>query len=152
MIKSEMFNKAITKMVLKHGAKKADYWYKWIIDTNYGKLYITVHEPEKRQKLFSVFCRFLEPDKAKLHTSCNPYSGKWNFHITEMKECIQIFEYHLKFITGMTKIEKVLYEACKNALGFGSVKSLSRFVEPGVTLEKNLEESIKLIEEKYILK
>ncbi len=47
----------------------------------------------------------------------------------------------------MINTEKVLYEVCKDALGFGSEQSLNRFVEPGITLEQKLENAIKLIEE-----
>jgi hypothetical protein len=91
MTKSEKFNKAIKKIVEDKGAKKISH-NKWEIDTKHGKLNISLHEPEKRQKLFSVFTRFEEPERAKQHTHCNPHSGKWNFHIIDMDECINIFQ------------------------------------------------------------
>lgn len=150
MINGEKFNRTIKKIIKEHGAIDTNSsMYQWSIDTNYGKLLISLHKPRKRQELFSVFCRFDEPERAKSHTDCNPYSGKWNFHYSKIDECIELFKFHLKKITGITETEKVLYETCKNALGFGSEKSLSRFVKPGVTLQQDLEEAIKIVEEKY---
>jgi hypothetical protein len=150
MIKGEKFNKTIIKILKEHGAIDTNSsMYKWSIETIYGKLLISIPKPEKRQKLFTVFCRFDEPERSKEHTDCNPYSGKWNFHSSKMNDCIEIFDHHIKKITGITPTEKVLYEACKNALGFGSEKSLNRFVEPNVTLQQDLEKAIKMIEEKY---
>jgi len=99
MTNGERFNKAILKLIEKYKAiKDPENFYKWSIETIYGSLKITIHEPEKRQKLFSIFCRFDEPEKARAHTDCNPNSGKWNFHITDWKECIEIFESNLKKI------------------------------------------------------
>jgi hypothetical protein len=94
MTKSEKFNKAIKKIVEDKGAKNISH-NKWEIDTKHGKLSIKLHEPEKR-KLFSVFTEFSEPDKAKEHTDCNPHTGKWNFHKTDMDKCINIFQYSLE--------------------------------------------------------
>lgn len=100
MIKGEKFNKTIQKIVEKLGAKDgSSNLYKWSLNTIYGELLITVHEPRKRQKSFSVFCRFDEPERSKNHTDCNPYSGKWNFHYSKMNECIELFEFHLKKVT-----------------------------------------------------
>ena len=94
MIKGKQFNNAIQKVIEERGAKiviSCDYYKEWEIETKYGKLSITLYPPKKRPELFSVFTRFKEPEKAKEHTDCNPYSGKWNFHIIDMKEGIKIF-------------------------------------------------------------
>lgn len=150
MIKGEKFNKTIIKILNECGATEV--WsqssLEWKVETHYGLLRVRLEEPERRQELFCIFCQFEDTHKARMIAN-NEISGKWNFLMSDMKGCIETFEHHLKLITGITETEKALYEACKNALGFGSEKSLSRFVKPGVTLEQDLEEAIKLVEEKY---
>ena len=150
MIKGEKFNKAIIKILNECGATEVwkQFGLEWKVETHYGLLNVRLDTPKKRQNTFYIFCKFEEPEKAKKIAN-NEYSGKWNFLLSDMKDCIETFEHHLKLITGITPTEKVLYEVCKNALGFGSEKSLNRFVKPGVTLQKDLEDAIKIVEEKY---
>ena len=35
--------------------------------------------PGSKLLFLSVFGRFTDPEKARQHTDCNPYNGKWNF-------------------------------------------------------------------------
>ena len=61
----EAFNKKVEKLLKGLGAKETGkYGYKYSLDTKAGILLITTHEPE-RSDIFSVYCRFDEPDKAK---------------------------------------------------------------------------------------
>lgn len=99
MTNGENFNKAIQKVIEKHGAgEDPEHFYKWSIETIYGSLKITTHEPEKRQKLFSIFCRFDEPKRVPAKEYSNPHSGKWNFHNLRWKDSVEIFEHNLKKI------------------------------------------------------
>jgi len=82
----EVFNKKVHNLLTSLGAKETGKCgYKYSLDTKAGVLLITTHEPEKSD-IFSVYCRFDEPDKAKVILSkweqdrLNPYSGKWNYH------------------------------------------------------------------------
>jgi len=82
----EAFNKKVEKLLKSLGAKETGkYGYKYSLDTKAGVLLITTHEPE-RSDIFSVYCCFDEPDKAKEILSkweqdrLNQYSGKWNYH------------------------------------------------------------------------
>lgn len=149
MINGEKFNKAIIEILKKHGAWEnlSQYSYsEWKLYTHYGILHVSLREPEKRQESFWVFCHF---EDTKLARPIGGTSGKNNIIGVSVDKGIEDFKFFLESITGMTKTEKVLYEACKDALGFGSEKSLSRFVKPGVTLEQDLEEAIELVEKKY---
>ena len=82
----EAFNKKVDKLLRVLGAKETGkYGYKYSLDTKAGLLLITTHEPMKSD-IFSVYCRFENPGKAKEVLSkwendrLNPYSGKWNYH------------------------------------------------------------------------
>lgn len=82
----ELFNKKVHKLLLSLGAKETGkQFYKYSLETKAGLLWIDIHEPEKSE-IFSVYCRFEHPDKAKAVLSkweqdrLNPYSGKWNYH------------------------------------------------------------------------
>lgn len=82
----EVFNKKVHKLLLSLGAKETGrQMYKYSLETKAGILWIDIHEPQKSE-IFSVYCRFEYPDKAKEVLSkweadrLNPYSGKWNYH------------------------------------------------------------------------
>lgn len=82
----ELFNKRFDKMMQNFGATSPGKWqYKYQLNTKAGLLYLTVHEPHKSE-IFSVFCMFEQPQKAKAVLSkweqdrLNDYSGKWNYH------------------------------------------------------------------------
>jgi len=50
------------------------------IQTQYGRLFIHV-ETDMSPKIYTCFTRFEDVEKTKKHVDCNPYSGKWNFHL-----------------------------------------------------------------------
>lgn len=75
--------KELVEKWLAENAEKNDYLgYGWKLGTIAGDLHISLHEPEPREKVFSVFTRFDNPKsgKAVVGIGCNPLSGKWNFH------------------------------------------------------------------------
>lgn len=45
-----------------------------------GTLFINIDIDNKN--CYTVFTRFEDVDQAKVIFDCNPYTGKWNFHIT----------------------------------------------------------------------
>lgn len=84
-MKSKRINDLISTGLLAHGAKKVvDPHYSreiYSIQTKYGELIVTLNRPESRANILSCYSRFTDVEKAKGKTSCNPYSGKWNFTI-----------------------------------------------------------------------
>lgn len=82
----EAFNKKVHKLLMSLGATETGKeMYKYSLDTKAGLLLLTTHDPEKSE-VFSVYCRFENPVKAKEVLSkweqdrLNSYSGKWNYH------------------------------------------------------------------------
>ena len=82
----EIFNKRVHKLLIGLGANETgESNYKYSLNTKAGELLITTHDAEKSD-IFSVYCRFENPDRAKEVLSkwendrLNPYSGKWNYH------------------------------------------------------------------------
>jgi ribosomal protein S18 len=70
------------------------------LETTLGTLKIIVPTPESNAKstIASVFARFEEPKRAssRLHLkTCNPYSGKWNFHEYTTERCLESFIDHV---------------------------------------------------------
>lgn len=112
-VQMQKFNKRVEKLILSLGGVP-DTFYKWVIETKAGKLFVTVHEPEA-SKVFSIFCRFDDPKLANemLPENCkgnlNIYSGKWNFHYEDADVCLQILEWRLKEIDALTEIA-MLYD------------------------------------------
>ncbi len=106
MNKSEKFNKAVEKYVNTFNPVKGELGYCWMILTSLGYLNITVHDPEKRQKVFLVFMKFQDVDKAKVETVCNPYSGKWNIHTGDNKKALEELKKRLSGIGIKTVKEK----------------------------------------------
>lgn len=81
--------------------------YKLKLNTRAGILNVSLHEPEK-SALFSIFCCFDDEKKAAEilpnDTTLNRHSGKWNFHLSDDKELLQIFKAELKYlVNGSTK-------------------------------------------------
>jgi tRNA U38,U39,U40 pseudouridine synthase TruA len=52
----------------------------YVFNTELGTYTITRIEAEAGSSVYSVFGRFEDADLASKATSCNPYSGKHNFH------------------------------------------------------------------------
>ena len=55
-----------------------------IIDTNYGKLSISLHENTKSE-IYSIFTRFKQINLVPFDVGCNRHSGKFNFHFSKSK-------------------------------------------------------------------
>lgn len=73
----------------------------WDLDTKYGPLYISVER--KNEYVFTVFMKFKDVAKAKLGTDCNPWFGKWNFHIGGQHDvCVVLEELRIK----LNKVKK----------------------------------------------
>jgi hypothetical protein len=119
-VQMQKFNKKVEKIVLALGGVP-DSFYKWVIETKAGKLFISVHEAEA-SKLFSIFCCFDDPRLANemLSTSnksnLNQHSGKWNYHFSSEEDCLAIFTSSLKEIETSTEIAN-LYDL---RIGFSS--------------------------------
>lgn len=106
----EAFNKKVEKIVLGlGGVPNPNRKGNWTLKTKASELSVSVHEPEAG-RLFSIFCRFEDPKLANetLPENCkvnlNNYSGKWNFHYSDINDCLEIFESSLKVIETATEI------------------------------------------------
>lgn len=82
---SKEFNEKFIKGILELGAIKIDLQLyntstNFELNTVAGRL--EIHLPLEQRYCFTVFSCFDEADKAKLKFSCNPYSGKYNYHGT----------------------------------------------------------------------
>ena len=106
MFKGEKFNKAIIDFIVGLGAVKDKYFstenLRWVLETRYGKLNISLSEPEKRQDSFFIFRRFEEPERAIMVTD-NKRSGKWNLCLSDMDEGIKLFKSQIESITRIDK-------------------------------------------------
>lgn len=89
----QAFNNRVIRAILDLGAVKGNsQLYQYSINTKYGELGISVHEPYP-SPVFSIFTRFSGEE--------NPlggYTGKWNFHSWSQDECIDNFTNQLKSI------------------------------------------------------
>jgi hypothetical protein len=93
-----MADKALVQMLQEFGAQQnLDAMYDWELDTPVGKLGCTVRNGE-------LFCRFDNPEAAALVTSCNPYSGKWNFHYTGKDPMVAVVEARQKISRLMDQV------------------------------------------------
>jgi len=71
---------------------------RWSVDTQAGPLEITLQAPEK-SGIFSIFTMFEYPEKAKeIVSDSNPYSGKWNFHMSDAQDTLDTFMHSLDSI------------------------------------------------------
>ena len=73
------------------------------LQTKYGKLNIKVEQAEdsRTAKLFNCYTQFENPAKASACLDCNPFSGKWNFHVrVKNQEPEQVSESILKSISA----------------------------------------------------
>ena len=99
MTKDEKFqNQVIRYLQQINATEEGELGYKWRIKTPIGDLDLDMHNPEPRQKIFSIFGRFKDPNRAKTAVDCNPYSGKWNFHEYKPSDCFEEFKYQLERI------------------------------------------------------
>lgn len=81
MTKQQKFYKAmqtgLTELKVLDSVKSS---YPQQIQTKYGTLFVHV-ETDMSSKIYTCFTRFEDVEKAKKNVDCNPYSGKWNFHL-----------------------------------------------------------------------
>jgi hypothetical protein len=75
-IKQDFAAAGITPMADRSGQQQ------YTVDTVAGPYLCHANEPVPGSRLLflTVFGRFADPEKARRHVDCNPYSGKWNFH------------------------------------------------------------------------
>lgn len=98
----EQFNKQVEKILVSMGAKanetKFTSMYKWQLDTRFGILIITVHEPEKSQ-VFSVYSQFVDYDKYE--NELKNISGHWKYNVHQYtaEMAISSLIYKLNLIT-----------------------------------------------------
>lgn len=107
MTKIQKFIKAVESMAKEVEAElMKDYIgsYKFKVDTKVGPYMFGLHHDrdEKRVKVYSIFGRFDNADKAKEVYNCNPYSGKHNFHYFNANDCLDFFQ---DFLTDATDKE-----------------------------------------------
>ena len=82
--------------------------YEWTLKTRVGTLGLSVELADHNTLLGQVFGRFNDPNRAKMITDCNVYSGKWNFHYfaTEnwtVESAIENLRYYLESVLELTK-------------------------------------------------
>jgi len=83
--RSKEFVKKVTAMITELGAEKVDNRYPYNLRTIAGNLKIKVDEDNNY--CYSVFTKFDNPSLAdEKIIGVNRYSGKWNFHISGIKE------------------------------------------------------------------
>jgi len=76
----ERFKTAVTEFIVNLGARPGSF-YDYELDTPAGLLHLSVHDTW-------LATRFDDVAKGKAFTTtcglaCNPYSGKWNFHLSD---------------------------------------------------------------------
>lgn len=77
----------------------AKYGYNWEKVTKYGLILVNSHFNDTGSKVYSIMCRFEEPERAeKILESWggNTYSGKCNFHEFDAESVLKVFEMFLK--------------------------------------------------------
>jgi len=76
------------------------YIAQWNIITRIGLLKVTLEK--QHEHVFTIFCRFShldEPKYSKFNSfRVNKFSGKWNFHYSNEKECLDTFKTELNAI------------------------------------------------------
>ena len=97
MNKAEKFNRDVLHIISQLNPKISDRCS--TIETLYGDIDITLHNPEPQSKVFSIFMKFKEVERAKGHISgMNQYSGKWNIHQYTPEGAIEDFQERLKIV------------------------------------------------------
>jgi len=83
IIQATKANQLIVDGLLQLGAQEIEcsYTRMFSITTKYGELRVSL-SPSELHFLYTCFSRFVDVEKAK-GTGCNPYSGKWNWHVTD---------------------------------------------------------------------
>ena len=103
--KQATFLKSASKFLVSIGALDGDgilepRYASYVLETIAGLM--TVEIQKEPERIYTVFCRFAESERAnKLGlTGLNPYSGKYNFHVTgdclNAKQVFDAFKIHIK--------------------------------------------------------
>ena len=85
-IQQNKFNQEVINGLVEMGAVKQPTDESMLQNTQFkletiaGTLLITLYHHQKF--LFTVYSMFEEPERAKGKFNCNPYSGKYNFHMS----------------------------------------------------------------------
>lgn len=90
---AKKFNKKITKALLEMGAtitSEKDYVTEFVLSTIVGKLSIQLFPDHKH--VYSIFSRFENVKEAKEKFDCNPYSGKYNFLVSDRLDINEVIE------------------------------------------------------------
>jgi len=97
MTNIQKFIKKYNSLINVIGAEKSNF-YDWQINTRLGVFLFSIHHKsdEKRVKVYSIFGRFDEENKAREEFDCNPYNGKYNFHYINFDDCIANFKWFLE--------------------------------------------------------
>lgn len=92
------FKEKVEKIITNLGGKADNQFYKWTVPTKAGGLFVDVHE--RPSEIFSIFCRFDDTQAAKdlLGKDFVSGAGKWNFHMSDEKEILELFESYIKNI------------------------------------------------------
>lgn len=91
------FNTEVVDILEFYGAKRADsntnYFDRIMYEMNsdkLGRLVITLGSEPSR--VYTIFTRFEEPEKAKKYFNCNPHSGKHNSHELTPEPCLTFID------------------------------------------------------------
>jgi hypothetical protein len=93
---NEEFVAGVTELLKSFGATDGDYVLGkdyWAVETRYGKL--QCHVQRKNERVYRIFMRFEEPERAGDVSGVNEYSGKWNMFVGSdftAKQAIDIFK------------------------------------------------------------
>lgn len=102
-VSKKAFEKQILKTVERLCRPSGNSGYEFVIGTKLGLLWVSPDDDW-------IACRFEEPEKAREVYTCNPHSGKHNFH---GPDCIEDFD---DFIEGMAHHGGLLSEEETNDL------------------------------------
>lgn len=98
---AQSFKERVTDMVESFGGvsdNTRDWFTAWNVKTHVGNLKITLHD-DAGSEIYSIYTKFDEPKRAKEHVDCNPYSGKWNIHHSNVDWVVDELEERLDTVT-----------------------------------------------------
>lgn len=104
----QQFEREVTALLLRLGAKQLPdngTWPRFTLQTKAGSLDLAIHtnlwmgNPAVGNPWVST--RFEDPAAARLLVDCNPFSGKWNFHLwhnwtDDFTYGLGVVEHHLR--------------------------------------------------------
>ena len=110
--KKKKFVKGATQIVDSHGGVPIEDYLptlkKYEMDTRAGRMTVSIDTDPTH--IFTVYCKFDDPEEA-VHIAgpfaCNPYSGKYNFHITnfgtidDIDDIVKAFGHHIKRVVAL---------------------------------------------------